>query len=212
MSEITPLPVQSRDQAGKGAARATRRAGLVPGVIYGDKQPPVLISMDPRPLIAEMKKTGFGTKIYELELGKDKVKAMAHDVQMHPVTDAPEHVDFLRVSEKTVVHVNVPVIFENDEECPGLKRGGVLNIVRHDVEVVAPAMSLPESLNISLKGLDIGDSIHISAVDLPKGVRPSITDRDFTIATIAAPTVDLSKTEGEEGEEGDEDGEDKAED
>lgn len=199
MSDIVTLPVQKRERAGKGAARAVRREGLVPGVIYGDKQEPVLIQMDPRPLMAEANKAGFYAHQFDLDLDGAKHRVMAQDVQFHVVTDAPIHVDFLRVGKNTVVTAEVPVAFENHEMSPGIKKGGVLNIVRHEVEVQAKPDDLPEQLTVDLTGLDLNDSVHISAVTLPKGVKPTI-DRDFTIATIAAPSG--LKSEAAEGEEG----------
>lgn len=204
MANDSVLTVQARDRAGKGAARATRREGLVPGVIYGDNKEPILIAMTPRDLTAEMHKPGFATNIYSISVGKETQRAMAQDVQMHPVKDIPMHVDFRRIGKNTVVTVEVPVHFANEEESPGLKRGGVLNIVRHDIEVRAQPDNLPEQFEIDLTGLDIGDSVHISAITMPKGVAPTITDRDFTICTIAPPTVVAATEDEEEGEEGEE--------
>ena len=197
MSAIT-LPAQTRDGAGKGAARAVRRSGLVPGVIYGDKKEPVLIAMDPRDLMAQMHKVGFWTQIFDVEVGKDKHHVLPRDVQFDPVSDAPIHVDFLRVTDKTQIKVNVPVHFVNEEASPGLKRGGVLNVVRHEIEVMCAAGSLPESIVVDVTGKEINDTLHISEVDLPKGVVLTI-DRDFTIATLTAPSG-LKSAEQAEGE------------
>ena len=204
MAESTSLEVQGRDRAGKGAARATRRDGLVPGVIYGDKQDPVLISMDPRHLIAEMSRPGFNTRIFEIAVEGSTHRTMAQDIQMDPVRDVPLHVDFRRIGKDTVVTVEVPVHFLNDLDSPGIKRGGVLNVVRHAVEVIGKPDVLPQFLEADLTGLEIGDSIHISAISLPDGVAPTITDRDFTVATVAAPSVMKGADEEEEGEEGEE--------
>ncbi|SDD81018.1 50S ribosomal protein L25/general stress protein Ctc [Rhodospira trueperi] len=201
MSDISTLPVQGRERAGKGAARAVRREGLVPGVIYGDKKEPALIKMDPRPLWAELYKGGFYARQYELELGGEKHRVMAQDLQFHPVSDAIIHVDFLRVSATSRVTAEVPVRFLNEERCPGLKRGGVLNVVRHDVELVGTPDAMPSALEVDLIGFDVGESIHISTVKLPEGVRPTITDRDFTIATVTAPSGMKSEASEEEGEE-----------
>jgi large subunit ribosomal protein L25 len=203
MADSTALTVQGRDGAGKGAARATRREGLVPGVIYGDNKEPILIAIEPRALIAQMHRPGFSTHIFDIKLGDDTHRAMAQDVQMHPVRDVPIHVDFRRIGKNTVVTVEVPVHFNNELESPGLKRGGVLNIVRHEIEVRARPDDLPEQFEIDLTGLDIGDSVHISAIAMPNGVAPTITDRDFTICTIAPPTV-VTATEDDDGEEGEE--------
>lgn len=204
MAESSALTVQGRDRAGKGAARATRRQGLVPGVIYGDKKDSVLIAMEPRDLFVAMHKPGFATQIFEISVGKETYRAMAQDVQMDPVRDTPIHVDFRRIGKNTVVTVEVPVHFFNEPESPGLKRGGVLNIVRHEIEVRARPDDLPEQFDVDLTGLDIGDSVHISAITMPDGVAPTITDRDFTVCTIAAPTVVAVEEEAEEGEAGEE--------
>ncbi|MDG2318986.1 MAG: 50S ribosomal protein L25/general stress protein Ctc [Rhodospirillaceae bacterium] len=204
MAEASALTVQGRDRAGKGAARAIRREGLVPGVIYGDKKDAVLISMEPRDLFVAMHKPGFATQIFEITVDKTTHRAMAQDVQLDPVRDVPIHVDFRRIGKDTVVTVEVPVHFLNEEGSPGLKRGGVINVVRHTIEVRAKPDDLPEQFEVDLTGLDIGDSVHISAISMPDGVAPTISDRDFTVCTIAAPTVQAVEEETEEGEEGEE--------
>ncbi len=181
------MNAETRDRAGKGAARATRRAGRVPAVIYGGKEDPVLISVDPRDVRKGLETGALMSHVYELSLGGKTQRVLARDVQLHPVTDAPEHVDFLRVTGETRVTVEVPCNFLNEELSPGLKRGGVLNVVRYAIEVSCAADAIPEHFDIDLGKLDIGDSVHISAVDLPKGVRPTIA-RDFTIASVAAPS------------------------
>ena len=200
MATAHKLNAELRDRAGKGAARATRREGLVPGVIYGDNQEPTLIAMKPRDLFVEMRKPGFATKVYEITIGKETQRAMAQDVQMHPVRDTPLHVDFRRIGKNTVVTVEVPVHFVNEEASPGIKQGGVVNVVRHTIEVRARPDALPEQFEIDLTGLEVGDSVHISAVSMPDGVAPTITDRDFTIMTLAAPTVATAAEEEEEAE------------
>jgi len=184
----TVLPALKRERAGKGAARAVRNEGLVPGVIYGDKKEPTLISMNPRVILAEMARPGFWTHQFEIEIDGKKTLTMCQDLQVHVVTDKPVHIDFLRIRKDSIVTVEIPVKFENESVSPGLKRGGVLNIVRNAVEVVCKANEIPEHLVADLSGLQIGDSMHISAVALPKGVTPTITDRDFTIATVVAPS------------------------
>ena len=219
MANVSALTVQGRDRAGKGAARATRREGLVPGVIYGDSKEPVLISMKPRDLFVEMHKPGFATQIFEITVGKDTQRAMAQDVQMHPVRDTPVHVDFRRIGKNTVVNVAIPVQIINEEASPGIKGGGVINMVRHEIEVRARPDALPESFEIDLTGLEIGDSVHISAITMPEGVAPTITDRDFTVITLAAPTVataaedeeDAAAAEGEAAEGEDAEGDKKEE-
>jgi large subunit ribosomal protein L25 len=206
MAQAHPLKAELRERAGKGAARAVRRAGRVPGVIYGNKLEPVLISLDPVDLHKEYHKPGFFAHVYEVAVGDETYKVLARDLQTHPVKDHPIHVDFMRFSAKTRLAIEVVVEFINEEKCPGLIEGGVLNVVRHEVELICSPDNIPESLIADLSGLDIGDSIHISAISLPEGVEPTITDRDFTIATIAAPTVFTeSADDGEEGEGEDED-------
>ncbi len=189
MSEISKLSAEPRERAGKGAARAARRAGRVPGVIYGAKKDPVLITLDPQDLRREIGGGGFFGTLFDVEVGGGNERVLPRDLQLHPVTDRPLHVDFLRVSRDTRIDVMVPVVFLNEEESPGLKRGGVLNVVRYEVELSCQADAIPPQIEIDLTGRDIGDSAHISEVTLPEGVRPTITDRDFTIATIAAPSV-----------------------
>ena len=207
MVETTSVVAELRDRAGKGAARATRRAGRVPAVIYGNKQDPVMISLEPIQLTKELGSGYFYTRIYEIEAGDKKERVLPRDVQFHPVTDVPMHVDFMRFGPKTKFDVEVSVEFINEEECPGLKQGGVLNIVRHSVDLRCSPDAIPESITADLTGYEIGDSLHISEITLPEGVTPTITDRDFTVATIAAPTVvvDEDPTE-EDGLMPDEDG------
>ena len=198
MATAHKLNAELRDRAGKGAARAVRRAGRVPGVIYGNKQEPVLISVNPVDLMKEIQQPGFFSHVYEVQVGSDSYKVLARDLQVHPINDLPTHVDFMRFSAKTRLAVEVYVEFINEDTCPGLKEGGVLNVVRHEVELRCSPDSIPESLIADLAGLEIGDSVHISNITLPENVDLTITDRDFTIATIAAPTV---YTEAEEGDE-----------
>jgi large subunit ribosomal protein L25 len=191
MTETHTLTAQPRERAGKGAARRDRREGRVPGVIYGDGKDPSLFTIDPGTLDRELNTPGFFTRLFEIQLkGKrGKQLAICRDLQFDPVTDRPIHLDMLRVSAKTEVTVQVPVHFINEEQSPGIERGGVLNIVRHEVEMVARADNLPDYLEVDLTGYEINDSIHISQVEVPDGARPTIEDRDFTIATIAAPSA-----------------------
>ena len=201
MAEVSIIAAERRERAGKGPARATRRAGRVPGVIYGAKKDPAMVTLDPRELDRELNTGGFMATIYDVQIEQDKERVLPRDVQFDPVTDRPIHVDFLRVSATTSVTVQVPVNFLNEEESPGLKRGGLLNVVRHEIEMICQADAIPSAVEVDLTGLDIGDSIHISMIPLPDGVVPTITDRDFTVATIAAPTVAQEEEEAEEGEE-----------
>ena len=198
MSEIESLSAEPRAGAGKGAARSVRRQGRVPAVIYGGKQPPSLISLEYNRLIREMKRGGFMHRVFDLTVnGGDVVRVVPRDLQLDPVKDLPLHVDFLRIVAGAQIEVDVPVVFVNENASPGLKRGGVLNIVRHEISVRAPADAIPDSIEADLKGLDINDSLHISQVRLPEGVTSAITDRDFTIATIAAPTVQTGEAGGD---------------
>lgn len=189
MTQIISLAATARDRAGKGTARAARREGLVPAVIYGNKEKPVMISLDYAKFNRELHRPGFFTHLFEITLDGTTHRVLPRDVQLDPVYDRPLHADFLRVSDTTEITLKVPVEFVNVETCPGLKKGGVLNVVRHDIEVFALASNLPEKIVVDLAGFEVGSSIHISSVKLPEGVRPTITDRDFTVATIAAPTV-----------------------
>ncbi|MDP3673595.1 MAG: 50S ribosomal protein L25/general stress protein Ctc [Novosphingobium sp.] len=188
MSEALTLAAEARERAGKGASRALRREGRVPAVVYGGKEEPLGIHVEER-LLRRMLGTGhFTNSIVMIEVGGKKVRTLPKDVQFHPVSDLPLHVDFLRLAKDATVEVSVPVLFVNEEDSPGLKRGGVLNVVRHDLELVCDADKIPDDIRIDVTGLDIGDSIHISSVTLPSGSVSAITDRDFTIATIVAPS------------------------
>ncbi|MDI5923435.1 50S ribosomal protein L25/general stress protein Ctc [Rhizobium leguminosarum] len=196
--ETYELKAEARERVGKGSARELRRNGLIPAVIYGDKQAPIAIALNTNEVTKRIHAGGFMTTVATIEIDGKKHKVLPKDYQLDPVRDFTLHVDFLRVSGNTQVTVEIPVHFINEEKSPGLKVGGVLNIVRHEVEVHCPADVIPEFFNIDLSGKKIGDSIHISEVTLPKGVTPVI-DRDFTIATIIAPAagIDESAAEGE---------------
>jgi large subunit ribosomal protein L25 len=189
------LKAEAREQVGKGSARAVRRDGKVPAVIYGDKQPPLSIALSYKDVYYKIHGGGFLTTIATIEVDGKKIRVLPKDYQLDPVRDFPMHVDFLRVGKDTQVNVNVPVHFINEEKSPGLKRGGVLNIVRHEVEFHCPADAIPDFITVDLSGADIGDSIHISSVTLPNGVKPVIADRDFTIATIAGSSAMKPETE-----------------
>ncbi len=180
------LKAEARERVGKGSARELRRRGLVPAVIYGDKQSPLSIALPYKEIFYKIHGGGFMTTLATIDVGGKKIQVLPKDYQLDPVRDFPMHVDFLRVGKDSVVTVNVPVHFVNEEKSPGIKRGGVLNIVRHEVEFHVPANAIPEFITVDLTGTDLGDSIHISAVKLPEGAKATI-ERDFTIATIAAP-------------------------
>ena len=188
MSEALTLAAETRDRAGKGASRALRREGRIPAVVYGGKEEPLSIHVEERAL-ARMLGTGhFTNSVVMLDVGGKKVRTLPKDVHFHPVSERPLHVDFFRLAKDSSVDVSVPVLFINEEDSPGLKRGGVLNIVRHELELICDADKIPDDIQIDVTGLDIGDSIHISNVTLPAGSTSGITDRDFTIATIVAPS------------------------
>lgn len=197
MSDVLTLAAEARDRAGKGASRAVRREGRVPAVIYGNKEAAVPIHVEEK-LLTKMLHTGhFMNSVVEITVDGKTHRTLPRDVQFHPVTDRPIHVDFLRVSADSLITVNVPVRFENEAASPGLKRGGVLNIVRHEIEMKCPANAIPDDIVVDVTGFEVGDSIHISSVKLPTGVKPVI-DRDFTIATIAAPSGLKSQEAAEE--------------
>ncbi|MBT5648131.1 MAG: 50S ribosomal protein L25/general stress protein Ctc [Rhodospirillaceae bacterium] len=204
MAVVETVPASPRDGVGKGSARQARRDGQVPAVIYGNKEEPVLLTLERRVLIKELDNPQFFIQLIDVEVDGAKHRVLPRDVQFHPVSDTPMHVDFLRFDPKRKISANVPVVFEGEDESPGLKSGGVLNIVRYEVEVLCTADNIPLELILQLAGLDVGDSMHASAVTLPTGVEFAITDRDFTIATIAAPTIAVEPAAGEEGEEGEE--------
>jgi large subunit ribosomal protein L25 len=196
MTETTSIVAEPRDRAGKGVARATRREGRVPAVIYGGKEPPVLISLEEKDLGRRVHSPTFHTHIFEIKVDGATHRVLPRDVQLHPLTDRPIHLDFLRIGKDTVVEILVPVEFINQDASPGLKRGGVLNIVRHELSLYCPVERIPEHITVDVTGFDVGASIHISHVKLPEGVRSTITGRDFTIASIAAPSG-LRSSEGE---------------
>lgn len=189
MTTVT-LNALPRTLSGTGGARAVRVAGMVPGIIYGDKQDPEMISIDPKALMTECLQPGFFSRLYSVALDGKQQEVLAKAVQFHPVTDRPLHVDFMRISKGSKVHVFVPITFINEDKAPGIKRGGVLNIVHHTVELICPAQSIPEKLTVDLAGCDINQTIHLDALNLPSGVVAAHADRDNTIATIVAPTVE----------------------
>lgn len=181
----TEIKATARPRAGKGAARQARREGKVPAVIYGDGQPPETIALDYKELWQQVLKGHFTSTVFEINVDGTKKHVIPRDLQLDPIKDKPIHVDFLRIGKQGLIRVEVPVRFVNEGQSPGLKRGGVLNIVRHEIEVTCPYDKIPPHFEVDLTGLEIGRSIHISAVSLPDGMTPTIKDRDFTIATIA---------------------------
>ena len=207
MSEALTLPAELRERAGKGASRELRRDGRVPAVIYGGKEDPVAIHVEAKELVRQLGTGHFMNSIVTLEVGGKKVRTLPKDVALNPVTDRPLHVDFLRLAKDSKIHVEVPVVFINEEASPGLKKGGVLNVVRHELELVCESDKIPDDIQLDLTGLDLGDSIHISQITLPAGSVSAITDRDFTIATVVAPSglrSEAAEAEGGEAESGEE--------
>lgn len=204
MSDIISFTAEKRERAGKGVARALRREGLVPAVIYGDNKEPEGVSLS-RKDFTKLYNTGrLMSTLLDIEVDGKKTRVLTRDLQLHPVRDDIMHADFLRLSKGTKIAVEVQVVFLNEDTCPGLKTGGVLNVVRYTVELNCPADSIPESIEVDLASVNMGDSVHISDITLPDGVVPVISDRDFTIATIAVPAGgagDDSETDGEEGDE-----------
>ncbi|MDC0033214.1 50S ribosomal protein L25/general stress protein Ctc [Alphaproteobacteria bacterium] len=205
MADIITLVAEPRMQSGKGTAREARRNGRIPAVIYGNKEDPVSITVERRILEQELGKSGFFIRLLDVDIDGTMHRVLPRDTQYHPVTDVPLHVDFLRYSADRKITVEIPVRFLNEAESPGLISGGVINIVRHTIAILCIADQIPDGFEIDLTGLEIGDSVHANMLALPEGVELTITDRDFTIATIAAPTVmpvDEEEEEGEEGEDG----------
>jgi large subunit ribosomal protein L25 len=200
MSDALTLPAELRERAGKGASRELRRNGRVPAVIYGGKEEPTPIHVEAKELARQLGTGHFMNSIVMIDVGGKAVRTIPKDVAMHPVSDRPVHVDFLRLSKDAKIQVAVPVVFVNEEDSPGLKKGGVLNVVRHELELVCESDKIPDDIQIDVTGLEVGDSIHISSVNLPDGSVSAITDRDFTIATIVAPSA--MKSDAAEGEEG----------
>ena len=204
MSDTTTISASERERVGKGSARAARRAGLVPAVIYGDKKDPVGITMEAREITKIVHQPGIFGRLLEIDVAGTKSTVLTRDIQFHPVSDVVMHLDFLRVSQSATVAVAVPVEFINEDKCPGIKIGGVLNVVRYEVELNCPATAIPEKITVDLDGVKIGDSIHISAIPLPEGVSPTITDRDFTVATLASPGGGVKNEDDEDAADGEE--------
>lgn len=202
MRDSYELAGTRRERVGKGAARALRREAMLPAVIYGDKKDPISLALPYKEASLLIHGGGFMTTVGTINIDGEKHQVIARDYQLDPVRDFPMHIDFLRVSKGATLTVNIPVQFENEETCPGLKAGGVLNIVRHEVELTCPANAIPESLVLDLVSAELGDTLNISDINLPDGAVPTITDRDFTIATIASP-AGLKSEEDEADEDAD---------
>ena len=196
MAQVSEIKASARKRSGTGGARAVRREALVPGVVYGDGRAPENVALQSNELVNLINRGRFLSSIIELDVDGSKVSVIPREVQTDPVNDKLVHIDFQRVGKGASIRVNVPVRFINEALSPGLKRGGVLNIVRHEVEVMAPADKIPEFFEFNLEGLEIGRSIHISAVKMPDGVRPTIQNRDFTVATVAGHKIEEEPTPG----------------
>ena len=204
MKEIN-LEIISRDKTGKSNCKQLRNMGKVPAVIYGDKKEPAYIAVDYPKIVKELSKTSFFSTVFSLKLNKKAIKVLPREIQTDPLNDKPVHIDFLRVNDESKINISVPIIFINEDKSPGLKGGGVLNTVRREVDLICKINNIPEKLEADLTNLEVGAVIHMSDIKLQEDVIPQISDRDFTIATIAAPTVmpveeDKPETEGEEGE------------
>ncbi|NVJ69323.1 MAG: 50S ribosomal protein L25/general stress protein Ctc [Alphaproteobacteria bacterium] len=202
MADIVTIVAEPRERVGKGASRAARRAGQVPAVIYGDNKEPEAIQIPQNEVIRLLNRGGFMSHTFEVKVGKKTTTVLPRDLQLHPVSDMPMHIDFLRLGKGAVVTMEVPIKVVGEEVSPGLKRGGVINYTRHEIEVHVPANAIPEFIEVSVAELDINEAVKISDVKLPKGVEPTITDRDFTICAIVAPSgLKSSSNAADEGEE-----------
>ena len=204
MAEAVELKAWSRGRTGKGGAREVRMQGRVPAILYGDKAEPENIAVDYKTVWQQLHTGHFQSTIYMLDIEGKKTRVIPRDVQLDPIRDFPIHVDFMRIGEHSLVNVDVPVRFLNEAASPGLKRGGILNVVRHEIEVRCPADAIPDHFDVDLTGLEIGDSVHISAIKMPEGVKTTITERDFTVATIvgrsaeeAAPAAEVAEAAAE---------------
>ena len=205
MKEIN-LDIINRDKTGKSNCKQLRNMGKVPAVIYGDKKEPSYIAIDYPKIVKELSKTGFFSTVFSLKLNKKAIKVLPREIQTDPLNDKPVHIDFLRVNDESKINISVPIIFINEDKSPGLQSGGVLNTVRREIDLICKINNIPEKLEADLTNLEVGSVIHMSDIKLQEDVIPQISDRDFTIATIAAPTVmpveeEKPETEGEEGEE-----------
>lgn len=208
MANVITIEAEARDRLGKGASRATRRAGFVPAVIYGDKKDPESVRIKMNEVVRLLNRGGFMSHTYEISVDGKKSTVLPRDLQLHPVSDVPMHIDFLRLGKGATVTMAVPIHVVGEEESVGLKRGGVINHTRHDIELNVRGDAIPEAIEVDVTSLDIGDAIKISEITLPEGAVPTITDRDFTILAIVAPSglksagADGEDEEGEEGEDG----------
>ena len=190
MPDVVSLAAEPRGRAGKGGARENRRAGRIPAVIYGNKQQPVLIAVDGTELLKHLRRPGFMAHVFEIAIDGGRERVLPREVQHDPVSGKPLHVDFMRFSSETRIHVEVEVKFENEDKAPGLKKGGVLNIVHHTLDLICSPDAIPESLTVDLTSLELGDVTHADAIKLPEGVELGEDDPQATIASIAAPSTE----------------------
>ena len=188
MAQVQELKAEAREGRGKGPSYQARTKGLIPGIVYGGKGEPETVNVDARTLERHIEKGGFLTTLLMLDVAGKKTRVIPRQLQLDPVSDRPVHVDFMRLAEGATVRLEVPVQFKGQGESPGLKKGGVLNIVRHKMELICPADRIPNEVLVDISKLDINESIHISALSLPQGVKPTIRGRDFTVCSIVAPT------------------------
>jgi large subunit ribosomal protein L25 len=198
MEAAITFEASKRENTGKGDARALRREGKIPAIIYGEGNPVVSVALDANEVTTRYLRGGFFSTIVEINANGEKLMALPKDIQLHPVTDRIEHVDFMHVSDKSEIHVLIPVKILNRDRCKGLRRGGTMNVVRHELELICKPNNIPKAIELDVTSVDIGDSVHISQVALPEGVRPAIEDRDFTIATITGRGKKADSSEGEE--------------
>lgn len=208
MTETLVFEAKLRDRAGKGGARQVRREGRVPAVVYGNKKSPEMISLDPRDIVREARKAGFFSKVITISVDGKTQATLVRDVQFHPVTDAPVHADFLRIDLNAAVTVSVPVVLDNEDDCVGLRHGGALNFIRHELELTCKPDAIPSRLHVDLTNLEIGHSVHADSIVLPKGVELTHAERDVTIVSISAPVAEVEEEEvvEEESEEASEEG------
>lgn len=196
MAEMHTITAQKRDGAGKGPARANRRDGRVPGIIYGGPEAPQMISIDYAALMGVLKRGGFLSHQFMVDMGDGApVRVIPRDLQLDPVRDFPLHVDFMRLFKGSTIHVQIPVHFTGEAVSPGIKRGGILNIVHHEIDLLCPVDDIPDHVECDVSALDIGDGILISAIEMPKGVRSAVRGRDFTVVTVTAPAVEKAVAE-----------------
>lgn len=201
MSSVVTIEAQVRQETGTSGARKARRQGTVPGVVYGQNKENQFISIDPRSIAKELYIPGFFSRLFSLSIDGKSQNVLVRDVQLHPVTDMPLHIDFMRVSTKSRIHVNIPVNVINDDKAPGVKKGGVVNVIHHTLEVICPADSIPSEITVDLTGMETGQAVHLTDITLPKDVVAAHPERDNTLVSIVAPGGGIKADEEEQSEE-----------